>query len=82
MEQFSRGRFTTIPCSPRQSASFPIPDIVAIQVFVEEMVEAPTDTRQERDVLFILQVPADLNYDLIGEFVDCHSRQKQSAIFL
>ena len=46
------------------------------------MVEAPIDTGQERYVLLVLQIPADLNYDLIGEIVECHFRPRSPATFL
>ena len=44
MKQPSCYEFMTIPCSLSWSAGSPIPNIVALQVLIEEIVEALIDT--------------------------------------
>ena len=49
--------------------------VVAIQIVIEKIVKSPTDAVEIIDVLLLVQVFDDLDYDLIGKTEECHCRE-------
>ena len=46
--------------------------VVAIQIVIEKIVKSPTDAVEIINVLLLVQVFNDLDYDLIGKTEECH----------
>ncbi len=50
--------------------------VIVIQIVVKEVIKSPTNADQRKDVLLLVQVFNNLDYNLIRKTEECHCRQR------